>query len=414
MKLRSRVIAGIMSMTLVATMIGCSSSESSTSSSDEKITITVATYSDPDEVEIVEQQAAAYMEQNENVEIVVEPISGDIWEVLKTRMAANEEPDIFYMELFQVEQFIDAGKLASLSDMFTEEELEDFNETLIAGFTGEDGELYGIPKDYSTLALYYNVEMFEEAGLEPPTTWEELEEVAAALTTDDVIGLTLQNELARCQPFFYSNGGGMMDGDTVTFNSEENIEAYEFWISLFFNGYADTPANLGYGWSGDTFAAGAAAMTIEGSWMVNSMMELNPDLEYGVVEIPIAEGGTEASMQFTVAYSMSTNTAYPEVAMDVIEFLTSYEQQLVVAEAGRSMPSRTSALEEYVELYPERQVFVDVTTYASEYNYGIVSSTVVTETSSAMEKVLLDPTTTVQEAFDEAQENIEAALEAYN
>lgn len=413
MKLR-RVIAGIMSMTLVATMIGCSSNESSTSSSDEKITITVATYSDPDEVEIVEQQAAVYMEQNENVEIVVEPISGDIWEVLKTRMAANEEPDIFYMELFQVEQFIDAGKLASLSDMFTEEELEDFNETLIAGFTGEDGELYGIPKDYSTLALYYNVEMFEEAGLEPPTTWEELEEVAAALTTDDVIGLTLQNELARCQPFFYSNGGGMMDGETVTFNSEENIEAYEFWISLFSNGYADTPANLGYGWSGDTFAAGAAAMTIEGSWMVNSMMELNSDLEYGVVEIPIAEDGTEASMQFTVAYSMATNTEYPEVAMDVIEFLTSYEQQLVVAEAGRSMPSRTSALEEYVELYPERQVFVDVTTYASEYNYGIVSSTVVTETSSAMEKVLLDPATTVQEAFDEAQENIEAALEAYN
>ncbi len=407
-----KIIPTLLAGAMMMSVVGCGNSDNSSESSDSgKVTLTLGMTADPFEAEIVEEQVAAFMEANEDIEVVVEPIAGDIWEVLKTRMVAGDEPDVFYMDIFQTPQFIDAGQLAAIDDVLTEEDMADFDSALLNAFKGEDGTLYGVPKDYSTLGLYYNKQMFEDAGLEPPTTWEELEAAAKALTKDNVTGLSLQNELPRVQPFFYSNGGTMMEDGVPTLNNEKNIEAYEFWLSLLENDYAKTPQELGVGWDGDAFASEMVAMTVEGTWMENSLIELNPDLEYGVVPVPVAE--TEASMQFTVAYSMSTNTESPEEAKELIKFLTSTEQQLVVADAGRAIPSRTSAVETYVEKYPERQVFVDMVSVASEFRYGIVSSTVVDEAAKAMEKVLLDPDASVQDAFDEAQANIEKALEDY-
>ncbi|ONI39903.1 hypothetical protein AN639_05105 [Candidatus Epulonipiscium fishelsonii] len=403
-KLLSLVLLGSM----VVSLAGCGSDEETSGETPEKVSITVATYSDPFEVDIVTGQAEAYMAQNPDVEIIIEPISGDFWEVLKTRMVANDEPDVFYMDIFQASQFIDAGKLAPLDDAMTEEDIADFEPSLLNGFRGEDGVLYGIPKDFSTLALYYNKAMFEEAGLNPPTTWDELTKVSQALTKDGVVGLSLQNGIDRAQPFFYSNGGSMMKDGKPTLNDPKNIEAYEYWIGLIKDGYAQTPQQLGVGWDGDAFASEMVAMTIEGNWMVNSMIELAPDLEYGVVPIPQKE--QPASMQFTVAYSLSNNTEHPDIAKDVIKFLTSAEQQQVVADAGRSMPSRNTALEEFKAKWPERTVFADLAPVASEFNYGVISSTVVDETARAMEKVLLDDSVTVKQAFDQAQANIDKAL----
>ncbi|WP_410495609.1 ABC transporter substrate-binding protein [Cellulosilyticum sp. ST5] len=411
-----------MSLMLAATMLGsvvtgCSSSKGDTSTpstegagvnNGEKVELTIGISADPVEVDLVTQQAEAYMEKNPNVKLVVEPIAGDIWEVLKTRMVSNAEPDIFYMDIFQAAQFIDAGKLASLDDLFTPEELADFEPALVNGFKGQDGVLYGIPKDFSTLALYYNKKMFEEAGITPPTTWEELESAAKALTKDGVVGLSLQNGIDRVQPFFYSNGGSMLEDGKPTLNNPKNIEAYEFWLSLLKNGYAQTPQQLGVGWDGDAFAGEHVAMTVEGTWMIANLQEIAPDLEYGVVPVPQKE--QPASMQFTVAYSMSKSTKNPDVAKDVIKFLTSEEQQKLITDAGRAMPSRKSSLEAFVQAWPDRKVFAEAAPVASEFNYGVISSTVVAEAAKAMEKLLLDSSITVKEAFDEAQANIDKAL----
>lgn len=412
MKLKRKIMASLLIGAMMVTAVGCSSNNTDTatdsSKKDDKVTLTIGMNADPFEVEIVTKQAEAYMDQNPNVELVVEPIAGDIWEVLKTRMVANDEPDIFYMDIFQAAQFIDAGKLAPLDDVLTAEDLADFEGTLVDAFKGEDNVLYGIPKDFSTLALYYNVEMFEEAGLQPPTTWEELEHAAKTFTKDGVVGLSLQNGIDRAQPFFYSNGGDMMKDGKPTLNDPKNIEAYEYWLNLLKNGYAQTPQQLGVGWDGDAFAAEMVAMTVEGTWMVNSMNEVAPDLKYGVVPIPQKE--VPASMQFTVAYAMSNNTENPEVAKEVIRFLTSAEQQQVVADAGRAMPSRKSALETYSKNWPERKVFAELAPVASEFNYGVISPTVVAEAQKAMEKLLLDPSVSVEQAFNEAQANIDKAL----
>ena len=410
MKLKRKLMTSLLAGMMVVTAVGCSSGDTNTGTTEEgKVSLTIATYADPFEVEIVTQQAEAYMTENPDVELIIEPVAGDFWEVLKTRMVANNEPDIFYMDIFQAAQFIDAEKLEPLDDVLSPEDAADFEPALLNGFRGQDDTLYSIPKDFSTLGLYYNKDIFEAAGLQPPTTWDELTETAAALTKDGVVGLSLQNGIDRAQPFFYSNGGSMMKDGKPTLNDPKNIEAYEYWIGLINDGYAQTPQQLGVGWNGDAFASGIAAMTVEGTWMVNSMLEVAPDLNYGVVPIPQKE--VPASMQFTVGYSMSKNSENKEVAKDVIRFLTSSEQQQVVADAGRAMPSRTSALAEYVENWPERKVFADLAPVASEFNYGVISPTVVSETAKAMEKVLLDPNVTVQQAFDEAQANIDKALE---
>lgn len=399
----------VLATTLVSTMalgglVGCSSDKADAKDSG-KVTVKLAHFSDPYETELVKAQVKLFEAANPDIKVVTEPITGDFFEVLKTRMASNNEPDVFYMDIFQTEAFIDAERLLPLDEYVNKEELSDFHPNLLNAFTSES--IYGIPKDFNTLALYYNKSMFEKAGLEAPTTWDELYAAAKTLTKDGVVGLSLQNEIARFQPFANSNGGSfVVDGKPVV-NSTEILGGLEKWFQLLSEGVAETPTELGVGWDGDAFAQEKVAMTIEGSWMIQSLAEQAPDLEYGMVEVPVIKD--PANMMFTVAYSASKNTKHPEEAVKLIEFLTGKEAQQMTVDAGRAMPSRISMSEDYQAKYPEREAFVKGVDYATEYNYGIVSGVVVSETAKAAEKVLLGHST-LQQAFDEAQKQIDEAL----
>ncbi|MGM9986953.1 MAG: ABC transporter substrate-binding protein, partial [Bacillaceae bacterium] len=341
--MKKKVLASVLVGTMaLGGLVGCSSNDKGTDKAKgEKVTLKLAHFADPAEVKIVNEQVKKFEEANPNIDVVTEPITGDFFEVLKTRMASNNEPDVFYMDIFQTDSFVDADRLLPLDEYIAKEEIDQFQPNLVSAFTGdEDQKLYGVPKDYNTLVLYYNKKMFKDAGLQPPTTWDELKSAAKTLTKGKVKGLSLQNELPRFQPFIFSAGGQMMKDNKPVVNTPEAQEALEFWSSLFEEGVAATPKDLGVGWDGDAFAQEMVAMTVEGGWMIHSLKEQAPDLDYGMVQLPVKKD--PASMMFTVAYSASKNTKHPEEAAKLIEFLTSEESQKLTVEEGRAMPSRTA------------------------------------------------------------------------
>ena len=153
---------------------------------------------------------------------------------LQTALAGGDPPDFFYVDSLRLPDLAEAGALVPAPEGSITEP-DDIYPSLVEAFT-YDGTWYCPPKDFSTLGLVYDVDALEEAGIEPPTTMEELAAAAEALTTDD-----RRRPLDRAPSstasgvFMLANGGYIVDDDVseMTLDTEENRSALQYLADLF-------------------------------------------------------------------------------------------------------------------------------------------------------------------------------------
>lgn len=403
---------------LATVLAGCSSSKNNTSSANETntqkqetvkpVTIKLGMWSSsPAEKKIVDDQIAKFKEKYPNIDVQIETIVGDYMQKLQTELASNTAPDIFYLDSMPAPQLMSSGVLEPLDDYIKKYNVDvnDFEPALLSTFQWE-GKTYGLPKDFNTLALFYNKDMFKAAGInEPPKTWEELRDVAKKLTKDGVKGLVLSADLARFDAFINQNGGSVYQDGKVTLNLPQNAQALDFYVGFITKDkVADTPQNMGEGWNGDAFAAKKAAMAIEGGWMIPFLKEKAPDLNYGIAELPA--GKQKSTMAFTVAYVMNKNSQHKDEAFKLIEFLTGKEGQQFVVDSGLALPSRKSMQDGFKEKYPERAAFVDGASYAVPWQFGLYGTKVVDAANKACEALIMKQISSAQQALDNAQKEV--------
>jgi multiple sugar transport system substrate-binding protein len=244
------------------------------------------------------------------------------------------------------------------------ENVDDFYPSLREAFT-YNGTFYCPPKDFSTLGLQYNTDMFDAAGLDYPTadwTWEDLEEAAAALTNADegVYGMVLSADTARWIAFLYQAGGEVANEDfsAMMLDSDAALEATEFYVGLVDNGYAQQPSELDSGWAGEAFGKGRAAMAMEGNWIVPYLADQFPDLNYGVTELPA--GAQDATMAFTVCYAVAAGIPdeRKEAAFELVNYLTGPEGMQAWTDLGLAMPTRQSLRDHWLQQFPELEPFL--------------------------------------------------------
>ena len=286
---------------------------------------------------------------------------------LQAALAGGTPPDVFYVDSNRIPDFVEAGVLASAEGEITDE--GDFYPALREAFTYED-TFWCPPKDFSTLALQYNVGMLEDAGVEPPTTWEELAAAAEELTTDDTVGLVLGAEYPRWGVFMFQAGGGVTDEDftQMTADTPENREAFEFLEQLYADGYAATATDIDAGWPGEAFGLERAAMTIEGNWIVGAMENEFPDVDWDTVELPEGPEGP-GTFAFTVCYGVAANAPNPEASWDLVNFLVSPERQLEFTENFPVMPSREQLADDWLEANPELEPYIQGADYARPFQF---------------------------------------------
>ena len=283
-------------------------------------------------------------------------LSSDFEATLRASLAAGDPADVFYVDSSQFLNLHREGVLASVGDQL--DDVDDFYEPLRETFS-VDGELYCPPKDFSILALQYNVSMLDEAGLEPPTTWEELAEAAEALTTDEHVGLVVAPELARLGVFINGAGGSVLaDDETSNITSPESMEGLEFIERMFAEGWADIPSNLDAGWAGEAFGQERAAMTIEGNWIIGAMSGEFPEVEYGAAPLPEGPGGNPAYV-FTVCYGVAADGDDVDAAADLTNYITQRDQMLDFTRDFPVIPSRASARDEWVENNPGTEAYLE-------------------------------------------------------
>ena len=282
--------------------------------------------------------------------------SPDFTTTMQTAFASGEYANVFYIDSSKLPDWVEAGVVAVAEGEL--ENPEGFYPSLVNTFT-YDGVLYCAPKDYSTLALQYNKDLFDAAGLEYPTpewTWDDLMTAAAALTDKDanVVGLVTPPDLNRWMPFLYQEGGAIFDEEgNYVMDSDAAKTSLEYYISFSTSGAGGTADSVDAGWGGEAFGKGNAAMVMEGNWSINFLLQNYPELNWGVTELPSGSAG-KATMAFTVCFAVGAENNNPEGSWQLVNFLTGEAGQMKTAEVTFGpMPSRDSAAQTYLERWEE-------------------------------------------------------------
>ena len=278
-------------------------------------------------------------------------------------ITSNDLPDILYVDGPNVSIYAANEVTLPLDDFFSEEEWSDFFDSSKQQNT-YDGRIYAIGATESSVALYYNADMLEQAGISIPEskeeawTWSEFYEAAKKLTKDGVVGTNIIMDKGEGLPyvleqFWISNGTDLVseDGSQAEgyINSPEGIEAAEFLNSLIQEGYANIDPIQ------KEFHNERAATMLGGSWEVATLENDYPDLNWGVTYFPVADnGGILTSPTGDWVASVTKNAQDLEAVKEVMQFLFSKENVTTYAQAISKPPTRKSSydvLTEYNE-YP--------------------------------------------------------------
>ncbi|KHF28384.1 putative ABC transporter substrate-binding protein YesO [Anoxybacillus sp. BCO1] len=178
MKKKQWFALSMSTMLFGSVLAGCGSEEKTAKNEgsdkkEEQVEVTLAGWGgNPMEQKLLKQTLDEFEKKYPNIKVKHEVISDQYMDVIKTRLIGGEGPDVFYLDAFEAPAMIETGVLEPLDDYVTDDfDINDFEKPLLDAFKGPDGKIYGFPKDYSTLALFYNKKMFEEAGLDVPKTW---------------------------------------------------------------------------------------------------------------------------------------------------------------------------------------------------------------------------------------------------
>ncbi|RSK26816.1 ABC transporter substrate-binding protein [Bacillus sp. HMF5848] len=315
---------------------------------EEPVTVTLAGWGgNESEAKLLKETIAAFEESHPNIKVNYEVISDQYMDVIQTRLIGGEAPDVFYLDAFEAPKLIATGVLEPLDSYVTEEfDVDDFEKPLLDAFKGEDGNFYGFPKDFSTLALFYNKTMFEEAGVEVPKTWDELREVSKVLTKgEDVFGFGVAPELARQYFVGESLGGQIVKDNMANFADSKVVEALQPIIDQHnIDKTSAQPNEVGAGWGGEMFGQGKAAMVIEGNWAIPYLQDTFPDIDFGTAEVPTING-KEGTMAYTVAYVMNKASDKKEAAWELLSYLTGKDGMEIWTSKGFALPTRKSVAE---------------------------------------------------------------------
>jgi|GEM_PF-777725 len=327
-----------------------------------------------------------------------EPITANYMDKLLLMLATGTAPDVVMIEAFWIPLLADYGVLLPLDGFLARDPgffPEDFEPALLDAFRS-GGALYGLPKDYSTLALYFNPEMFAEAGLaDAPKTWDEFAEYARRLTRDadgdgrvDRFGYCHAEAFEYSLPFVWQNRGDYFDAQgRAVFGDPAFAEALGFLQRMKAEGIAVMPSDVGAAWNMDAFGRRLVAMAVSGLWAANFMKETYADTPYRVAPLPV--GKQAASVAFVAGYAIPKRTRNPNRAWQLLRYLTGREGGRIWVKSDVGLPARRSVAQEAaIGRDPVKRVFRQSLDHARIWQFR-VNQRVLDETESALQAIFL-------------------------
>ncbi len=282
----------------------------------------------------------------------VTPITTNLEEyypALNGKIGTPEEPDVYIVSPGpNLDVYVLPGDAAPLDEYLADGWKDTFAGDSVFSQQTYDGKIYAIPLNIAAACVFYNKEMFEDAGAEVPTTFDELLDACQKLQDAGYTPITISAGTAWCLSML---AGYLCDREGV--DLEKLATGEESWVndktlaagekllelSKYFQETAASDSN-------DVATAALydeeAAILIQGSWAIGQMNGANPDFEEkcGVFQFPAIEGGNDPNRVIAKSDSlaMSVRTEYPEACIALMKYFTDDTAQRYTAEVGGKIP----------------------------------------------------------------------------
>ncbi|WP_299747734.1 extracellular solute-binding protein [uncultured Tateyamaria sp.] len=267
---------------------------------------------------------------------------------------AGEGPDVVQLFYGWLNDYVAAELIQPLpADTFPTAQIDEQFFPMVQAMK-EGDQYWALPTAVRSLALFYNERLLDDAGVEPPTNFDELMAAAKAMTKRDgagnitqvgiTAGMTAQDHHWWREGLIRQFGGEpyLDDYQTVNYNTEAGREALEFYASLFTGddavsaiGFMDEPQAA--------FKAGRAGFHIDGSFRIGSL-DKTRGLKWGVTELPATADGVQSnySSYWVNAITTKAEGEKYDAAVKFMEYVTSDEAMQIWLDVVGELPAKPS------------------------------------------------------------------------
>ncbi len=291
------------------------------------------------------------------VELTVIP-GGEFVTKMGAAIAAGVPPDIASIDLIYTPAFASAGQLVDITEYVRALPYADDLTPAHMGLGMYEGRNYAVPTAVDGSFIAYNVDLFEQAGLDPdnpPSTWDEMLEAARAINAlgDDIYGYWFSMGCAGCNaftflPFIWASGGDVLSDDysEATLLEDPIVRAaLEFYNTIWEEGLVPEGASIDNGSNFvNAFAAGNIGMAGLGNFALAIYQNDHPDLNFDIFHIPGKDGGS-ASFGGGDVIAIPSGTEHAEEAWRFIEWTMSEEPQIEIYAKNGQIPVRLALVD---------------------------------------------------------------------
>lgn len=329
--------------------------------------VSVLLFGDPEELQAYRALIDDFEAQSDvEVELVEARDRVDLIARLSTSIAGGRPPDVFLLNYRYYAQFAVRDAIAPLDERIASSDrlaADEFYPVALDAFRW-GGEQLCLPQNVSSLAVYYNRDLFEQYGVPEPAddwTWNDMVETAIALTRDtggnrvvgteaeaggvvDVHGLGVEASMIRLAPFVWSNGGELVDDPDrptrLTLDSPEAREALRDFLDLRqAYGVVPTDAEVEALDDESRFAHGKLAMLMSSRRATTTFRSIT-DFDWDVAPLPVHD--EQVGVLHSDAFCLTSASPRQDQAWRFVEYALSAQGQRALVDTGRTVPSNVA------------------------------------------------------------------------
>lgn len=344
------------------------------------VTISYACW-DSDQGDLLRTVANEFEKENPHIKIDIQ-INGwdNYWTAMEAAATGGSLPDTFWMHSNNIYYYGANGELKDLTpyiEKSSEVDLSNYPDGLVKIYNIK-GKQYAVPKDYDTVALWYNKTLFDQAGIAYPDdtwTWKDLKDAARKLTKPDksqygfCAGLINQEGYYN---FVYQNGGEIITDDKKSgYDEPATVAGIEEYFSYVKEGLS--PAIYDDKERAEALENGLCAMGMFGSWNLSGFAASDyMKQNFDCAVLPMSNDGKKASIFNGIGNAMSASCKHPDEAWKWIEYLSSKKGQLRQAELGTAISAYNGTSAAFTKAFPmfNTQCYIDMVDYAQIRPYS--------------------------------------------
>lgn len=330
---------------------GCNSQQ-------EKTTIQFASWGSKSEVDIIKPILHEFETKNPDIKVEFMHIPQNYFQKIHLLFASNKAPDVIFINNLYLPVYANAQVLEPLKV-----KNENYYPQAIKALSWQN-ELYAIPRDVSSLVVYYNKDIFDKNEVNYPDenwTFSDFLKTAQKLTKNGVYGVSFEEDPLFILPYLMSEGGGFISDDLKSeiYDSEQSQKGLNFYSDLRKKYHvAPLKSESASATMAQMFLQGKIAMHLSGRWLTPKYTE-EAKFDWDTVPFPKGDKGSIVALDAS-GWAVVRASQHKKEALMLVDYLSSRQSSIKFIKSGLIVPARIDVKQEFLESAKGSDTFLKI------------------------------------------------------